>query len=141
MTGTGLDDRLIYKVMSRRPLLLLILAILLCCQGWAAAMDDLRFAQAGLADDTIQTDTRTASASGQARQDHQKQQTHQGSGAKQGGSSGALNLDDTAIFGMADLKPVEVVMPASYRTSISGTLPFRWLERPMRPPRLAARLT
>lgn len=108
---------------------MLILAVLLCCHGWAAAMQDVMCAQAGLADEVVQADTRTGACSSHASPAGRMQP---------GGSTGALNLDDTAIFGLPELTPVEVVLPPCAPTRIAGTLPFRWLERPMRPPCPAA---
>jgi hypothetical protein len=117
--------------MSRRTLSLLIFSILLCCNGWAAVVQDVLQARAGVFSDLRHGQANKASSCG-----HE----HGGSAAQHDGAGGELNIDDAAMAGVPDLRCAAVVAPAFRPTPPSGTLPFRWLERPMRPPCPAARL-
>jgi hypothetical protein len=117
--------------MSRRTLSLLILSILLCCNGWAAVVQDVLQVRAGAF-----SDLRHAQASKAATCGHD----HGGSAAQHHGSVDEPSIDDVAMSGVPDLRCAETVAPAFHRAALSATLPFRWLERPMRPPCTAALL-
>lgn len=120
--------------MSRRSLSLLILAILLCCHGWTAVMQDVLLAQAGMTEGVTQERAETGMASS-------VDQGHDSSSLQHNSSSGEPDLDDASIVGLLDFSSTAILTAYRYRTSSAGSLPFRWLERPMRPPCPAALLT
>lgn len=118
--------------MSRRSFSLLILAILLCCHGWAVGLQDVLLAQASMTEGVAQ---QQASMSSAGSQDHDSSSQHHGD------ASDTPDLDDTVILGLLEFRSTTVSTAGRYYACSSGGLPFRWLERPMRPPSQAPLLT
>ena len=76
-------------VMSRISISLLFLAILLCCHGWAAVKQDVRFAQAGMTNSAAgEPDEMTSSAA----------QGSNGSGQPHDSASGQTDIDDFPLL-------------------------------------------
>lgn len=118
--------------MSRRNLSLLILSVLLCCNGWAAVVQDVLQARAGLFSVFDDTGQAQASEVSYCAPDNAHPGTHHK------GAVGELNIDDAAMAGVPDLRCAEVVAPAFHHALRCATPPSPWLERPMRPPCPAA---
>ncbi|WPG36939.1 hypothetical protein [Variovorax sp. EBFNA2] len=117
-------------VMSRISISLLFLAILLCCHGWAAVMQDVWFAQAGMTDSAAgEPDEMTASVA----------QGSNGSGQLHDSASAQTELDDFPLV-VGRLDVLSTAAQAAERHDIGSflNLPFRWPECPMRPPCPAA---
>lgn len=119
-------------VMSRRSLSLLILAILLCCHGWAAVMQDVLLTQASMTDSAAEKQKEGPSSVAQGSN---------GSGQQHDSASGQPDLDDFPIVGRLDVTSAAIQTAERYDISSLGNLPFRWLECPMRPPCPAALFT
>jgi len=120
-------------VMSRISISLLFLAILLFCHGWAAVMQDLGFAQAGMTNSAAgEADEMTASAA----------QGSNGFGQSHDSASGQTEFDDFPLV-VGRLDVLSTAAQAAERHDIGSflSLPFRWPECPMRPPCPAALLT
>jgi hypothetical protein len=118
--------------MRRRSLSLLILAILLCCHGWAAVMQDVLLAQASMTDGAAQQQIETTSSADQG---------NNGAGQQHDSASGQSDLEDFPIAGRLDFTSAAVQTAERHDIGSFGNLPFRWLECPMRPPCQAALLT
>lgn len=121
--------------MSRRTFSLLILSILLCCNGWAAAVQDVLQVRAGLVNVFDEAGQAQVGEVSYCAQDNANAGTHHK------GAAGELNIDDAVMAGLPDLRCAEVAAPAFHHARRCATPPSRWLERPMRPPCPAARFT